>query len=189
MGGWTSSLWNSFNNIFGSRETRILILGLDNAGKTTILKRLKSPSNTENELEIIHTVPTIGFNLETLNFKGLTLNLWDLGGQTSIRPYWRCYFRNTAAICFVVDAADPDRLLEASRELTFLLKEADLKGSPLLILSNKHDLPGTVKSVELSKTLEVTKIHDREWRLFEISGLRSEGIDEGLTWLVDALKH
>jgi hypothetical protein len=85
MGLLFSSL---FSSLFGRREYRILILGLDNAGKTTILYRLQVD-------EPVTTVPTIGFNVETLKFKNLTFQVWDLGGQSSIRPYWRCYYPNT----------------------------------------------------------------------------------------------
>ena len=85
MGLLFSSL---FSSRFGRREYRILILGLDNAGKTTILYRLQVD-------EPVTTVPTIGFNVETLKFKNLTFQVWDLGGQSSIRPYWRCYYPNT----------------------------------------------------------------------------------------------
>ena len=82
-----------------SREMRILILGLDGAGKTTILYRLQAG-------EVVTTIPTIGFNVETVTYKNLKFQVWDLGGQTSIRPYWRCYYTNTDAIIYVVDSAD-----------------------------------------------------------------------------------
>jgi GTPase SAR1 family protein len=78
---------------------RILILGLDGAGKTTILYRLQAG-------EVVTTIPTIGFNVETVTYKNLKFQVWDLGGQTSIRPYWRCYYTNTDAIIYVVDSAD-----------------------------------------------------------------------------------
>jgi len=87
-----------FQKLFGSKEVRILILGLDNAGKTTILYKLQNESD-----EDIQTIPTIGFNVETLSYKNIKFQVWDLGGQTSIRPYWRCYYPNTDAIIFVVD--------------------------------------------------------------------------------------
>jgi ADP-ribosylation factor-like protein 1 len=98
-----------------SKEVRILILGLDNAGKTTILYRLQAA-------EIETTIPTIGFNVETLQYKNIKFQVWDLGGQTSIRPYWRCYYPNTDAIIFVVDSADQDRLKIAKQELFAMLE-------------------------------------------------------------------
>ena len=100
-----------FQSLFGSKEVRILILGLDNAGKTTILYKLQN----EAEDEEVMTIPTIGFNVETLQYKNIKFQVWDLGGQTSIRPYWRCYYPNTDAIIFVVDSSDKERMVTHSR--------------------------------------------------------------------------
>ncbi|KAJ7348222.1 Arf GTPase arl1 [Desmophyllum pertusum] len=100
MGGFFSSL---FSSLFGQKELRILILGLDGAGKQTILYRLQVG-------EVVTTIPTIGFNVETVTYKNLKFQVWDLGGQTSIRPYWRCYYSNTDAIIYVVDSMDKDRI-------------------------------------------------------------------------------
>jgi len=94
-----------FQQLFGSKEVRILILGLDNAGKTTILYRLQNDDDA-----VVQTIPTIGFNVEVLQYKNIKFQVWDLGGQTSIRPYWRCYYPNTDAIIFVVDSCDNERL-------------------------------------------------------------------------------
>ena len=94
-----------FQSLFGSKEVRILILGLDNAGKTTILYRLQNDDDA-----VVQTIPTIGFNVEVLQYKNIKFQVWDLGGQTSIRPYWRCYYPNTDAIIFVVDSCDSERL-------------------------------------------------------------------------------
>eukprot|EP01111_Echinosteliopsis_oligospora_P003703 TRINITY_DN1579_c0_g1_i3.p2 TRINITY_DN1579_c0_g1~~TRINITY_DN1579_c0_g1_i3.p2 ORF type:complete len:123 (-),score=20.00 TRINITY_DN1579_c0_g1_i3:237-605(-) len=99
-----------FNRIWGSKEVRILILGLDSAGKTTILYRLQCG-------EVVTTIPTIGFNVETVTYKNIQFQVWDLGGQSTIRPYWRCYYNNTNAIVYVVDSADIDRLCHAKEEL------------------------------------------------------------------------
>ena len=116
-----------FQSLFGSKEVRILILGLDNAGKTTILYKLQN----EAEDEEVMTIPTIGFNVETLQYKNIKFQVWDLGGQTSIRPYWRCYYPNTDAIIFVVDSADRERLAVARQELQAMLDEEELKDAIL----------------------------------------------------------
>ena len=107
-----------FSSLFGKKEYRILILGLDNAGKTTILYRLQVD-------EPVTTVPTIGFNVEMVKHKNLTFQVWDLGGQSSIRPYWRCYYPNTDAIIFVVDSTDVERLEMARAELHSMLEVGD----------------------------------------------------------------
>ncbi|CAI8498233.1 unnamed protein product [Pichia kudriavzevii] len=131
---------NIFSSMFGklwgaNKEIRILILGLDGAGKTTILYKLQLG-------EVVKTKPTIGFNVETLQYKNISINMWDLGGQTSIRPYWRCYYANTAAVIFVVDSTDRDRLETARKELHLMLKEDELVDSALLVFANKQDQAG-----------------------------------------------
>lgn len=96
-------------------ELRSISLGLDGAGKTTILYRLQVG-------EVVTTIPTIGFNVEQVTYKNLKFQVWDLGGQTSIRPYWRCYYSNTDAIIYVVDSADRDRIGISKDELLYMLR-------------------------------------------------------------------
>merc|ERR1712224_56010 len=112
-----------FGSLFGNKEVRILILGLDNAGKTTILYRLQVD-------EVVQTIPTIGFNVETVQYKNIKFQVWDLGGQTSIRPYWRCYYPNTNAIIYVVDSADPDRIGDLPTSSSSCLMKRSSRGSP-----------------------------------------------------------
>merc|ERR1711998_702020 len=106
------------------KEVRILMLGLDNSGKTTILKRL-------SDEDITHVTPTQGFNIKSLLHEGFKLNVWDIGGQKTIRPYWRNYFDNTDALVYVIDSADRRRLEESGDELTQLLDEDKMAGVPL----------------------------------------------------------
>ena len=142
-----------FSKLFGSikKESRILILGLDNAGKTTILYRLQLG-------EIVQTVPTIGFNVESVTYKNTTFQVWDLGGQSSIRPYWRCYYAQTDAIIYVVDSSDQERLSLAQSELLSMLGEEELKGVLLMVLANKQDVPQAKSVVDISNTLGLQKV-------------------------------
>lgn len=174
-----------FSGIFGklwglNKEIRILILGLDGAGKTTILYRLQLG-------EVVKTKPTIGFNVETLTYKNLKLNVWDLGGQTSIRPYWRCYYSNTAAVIFVVDSTDTERINIASNELHSMLKEDELQDAALLVFANKQDQPGALSTAEVSKSLNLTDLKDRSWSIVASSAIKGEGLTEGLDWLIDVI--
>nr|GEZ29166.1 ADP-ribosylation factor 2 [Tanacetum cinerariifolium] len=105
-----------FSRLFAKKEMRILMVGLDAAGKTTILYKLKLG-------EIVTTIPTIGFNVETVEYKNISFTVWDVGGQDKIRPLWRHYFQNTQGLIFVVDSNDRDRVVEARDELHRMLNE------------------------------------------------------------------
>ncbi|KAK9470929.1 ADP-ribosylation factor family-domain-containing protein [Dipodascopsis tothii] len=171
-----SQLWG------GDKEIRILILGLDSAGKTTILYRLQIG-------EVVSTVPTVGFNVETLSYKNLKFNVWDLGGQTSIRPYWRCYYTNTAAVIFVVDATDHDRMDTCKEELVEMLNEEELADAALLVFANKQDLPGAMTAPEVSEALGLVGMKDRSWSIMACSAIKGEGLVDGLDWLADVIKE
>ena len=113
------------------KEVRLLMLGLDNAGKTTILKKFNG--------EDIDTIsPTLGFNIKTLDHRGLKLNIWDVGGQKSLRSYWRNYFEATDGLIWVVDSADKTRMADCAKELGALLQEERLLGATLLVFANKQ---------------------------------------------------
>ncbi|CAA6670297.1 unnamed protein product [Spirodela intermedia] len=169
-------------SIFGNREARILVLGLDNAGKTTILYRLQMG-------EVVSTIQVaIGFNVETVQYNNIKFQVWDLGGQTSIRPYWRCYFPNTQAIIYVVDSSDTERLVIAKEEFHAILEEEELKRAVVLIYANKQDLPGALDDAAVTEALELHKIKSRQWAIFKTSAIKGEGIFEGLDWLSNTLK-
>ncbi|CAM6084958.1 unnamed protein product [Calypogeia fissa] len=178
MGMFLSRLFTQF---FGDKEARILVLGLDNAGKTTILYRLQVG-------EVVATIPTIGFNVETVQYNNIKFQVWDLGGQTSIRPYWRCYFPNTQAIIYVVDSSDTDRMATAKEEFHAILEEEELKDSVVLIYANKQDLPGALDDASVTEALNLHKIKNRQWAIFKTSAIKGEGLFEGLDWLSDTLK-
>ena len=120
-----------FKRLLSKKEVRILMLGLDGAGKTTILYKLKLGDN-------ITTIPTIGFNVETLEYKNINFTVWDVGGQDKIRRLWRHYYMNTKALIFVVDCNDKDRVAEAKSELIHMLLDEDLKDAVLLVFANKQ---------------------------------------------------
>jgi ADP-ribosylation factor-like protein 1 len=168
--------------MLGNKEQRVLILGLDNAGKTSILYRLQLGN-------VVPTVPTVGFNLETLQYKNLTFQVWDLGGQTGIRPYWRCYFASTDAIIYVVDSTDKERMGVAKHELFALLDEEELKHSVLLVFANKQDLPGACTETEVANYLGLSSIQHRTWTIMKSSVTTGMGLAEGMDWLCVQLKR
>ncbi|KAF4783111.1 ADP-ribosylation factor family protein [Colletotrichum scovillei] len=154
----------------------------DNAGKTTLLYRLKIG-------EVVTTIPTIGFNVESVTYKNLNFNVWDLGGQTSIRPYWRCYYANTAAVIFVVDSTDIERLQTAAEELGAMLNEEELKDASLLVFANKQDQPGAKGAGEISEALRLGELRDRNWSIMACSAVDGSGVTEGMDWLVQTVNQ
>ncbi len=122
-----------------------------------------------------------------MQYKNVKLQVWDLGGQSSIRPYWRCYYPNTNAIIYVVDANDRDRIEDAKTELQQLLQEEELKGVILLVFANKMDLPNALNAAEVSTGLGLVDIRDRQFAIFQSSAIQGHGINEGLDWLVTVL--
>ena len=121
-----------FNKLIGKKKVRILMVGLDAAGKTTILYKLMLG-------EVVTAIPTIGFNVEVVEYKNIKFEVWDVGGQDTIRPLWVHYYQNTDAIIFVVDSQDqdPDRIQDAKNEINTLMNQEELKNASLLVLANK----------------------------------------------------
>ncbi|KAJ2779615.1 ADP-ribosylation factor-like protein 2 [Coemansia javaensis] len=159
------------------KEIRILVLGLDNAGKTTIMKRLNGES--------IDTVsPTLGFNITTLECDSYKVNFWDVGGQRTIRPYWRNYFEQTDGIIWVVDSADRQRMGDCARELAALLKEDKLAGASLLVFGNKQDIAGALSSDEVAAALGLDALTTHHWAIRPCSAVTGENLLDGLQWIV-----
>ncbi|XP_059162606.1 ADP-ribosylation factor 3-like [Physella acuta] len=128
---------------------RILIQGLDAAGKTSLLYKLKLG-------EVVTTIPTIGFNVETLNWRGVSLVAWDLGGRDKIRPLYRHYYANTDAVIYMIDSKDRERLDDAIDELmqNVLTQPDDLNDTVVMVLANKQDLPNALSSQEIEDRLK-----------------------------------
>jgi small GTP-binding protein len=173
-------IFSKFFSLISKRDARILMIGLDAAGKTSILYQLKMA-------ELVKTIPTIGFNVEMLDYKGLKLTIWDVGGQDKIRILWKHYYQNTDGIIFVVDSNDKERLEKVRETLALCLIEEELKDAALLIFANKQDLNGAVSPNELTEILEMGKINNRRWLVQGSSATSGQGLKEGLDWLANAL--
>lgn len=178
MGGFLSAISNW---ISGKQEVRVLILGLNFAGKTTILYRLSL------DQAVTQVAPTVAFNLETVEVGNLKLSIWDLGGQDQLRPFWRLYYKGTSGIVFVIDSADRKRIDLCAEQLNGLLHEEELKGVPIIIMANKQDLPDAMKAEEISQKLALSSIKDRAWTIIPTSALKGEGIKESFEWLSETM--
>jgi len=152
------------------------MVGLDAAGKTTILYKLKLG-------EIVTTIPTIGFNVETVEFKNISFTVWDVGGQDKIRPLWRHYFQNTQGLIFVVDSNDRERVAESAEELSKMLLEDELKDAVLLVFANKQDLPNALSVSELTDKLGLHALRNKTWHIESTCATQGTGLYEGLDWL------
>eukprot|EP01005_Ploeotia_sp_CARIB1_P001413 NODE_345_length_922_cov_692.276730_g337_i0.p1 GENE.NODE_345_length_922_cov_692.276730_g337_i0~~NODE_345_length_922_cov_692.276730_g337_i0.p1 ORF type:complete len:182 (-),score=38.30 NODE_345_length_922_cov_692.276730_g337_i0:277-822(-) len=172
---------NLFKSLIGKKEVRILMVGLDAAGKTTILYKLKLG-------EIVTTIPTIGFNVETVEYKNLKFTMWDVGGQDKLRPLWRHYFENTNGVIFVVDSNDKDRIGAARDELHKMLAEDELRDAVLLVFANKQDLPNAMSTAEVTDKLGLHSMRQRNWFIQGSCATSGEGLFEGLDWMSANIK-
>eukprot|EP01133_Synstelium_polycarpum_P011526 gene11526-13451_t len=137
--------------------------------------------------EVVSTIATLGYNVETIEHKSLNLTVWDLAGQERIRGLWRPFFTKCSAIVFVVDSSDRARVAEAEEELEKLLKEEDLKQCPLLIYATKQDCESPMDIPELSDALGLHDIRDRPWFIQPTKTIEGVGIFEGLDWLANRI--
>jgi len=187
------------------RAIGVLMLGLDAAGKTTILYRLKYSTS------VVATIPTIGFNVETVEFEKLKFTVWDVGGQDRSRKLWSHYFRGNEGIIFVIDSTDVDRLAPPSTamgadreplllagekerttakdEIEYLMTHEELQGLPLLVLANKQDLPSALSSEEISSRLDLQRLdqQSRKWHVQPTCASSGQGLAEGFHWLSEVI--
>ena len=134
------------------------------------------------------TYPFAALSKTHNNKQKYQFQVWDLGGQTSIRPYWRCYYPNTDAIIFVVDSADTERMPIARGELAAMLEEEELRESILLVFANKQDQKGALNAQQVSDALALPEVRNRQWSIQETSALQGKGLFEGFDWLVTCIK-
>eukprot|EP01083_Nonionella_stella_P089789 250693_1 len=187
MGGFFAKALGSI--IGRKQEMRILMVGLDAAGKTTILYKLKLG-------DVVTTIPTIGFNVETVEYKNIEFTVWDIGGQHLIRPLWRHYYQGTEAVIFVCDSNDQDRIDSANDynddnvrdQLHQMLSDELLQDAALLVLANKQDLDNAMSVDEISRRLMLNQLKNREWYIQGTCAHSGDGLYEGLDWLSTTLR-
>ncbi|XP_039612359.1 ADP-ribosylation factor-like protein 4C [Polypterus senegalus] len=177
---------NSLSNMSAFQSLHIVMLGLDSAGKTTVLYRLKFN-------EFVNTVPTIGFNTERIKLsngaaKGISCHFWDVGGQEKLRPLWKSYSRCTDGIIYVVDSVDVDRLEEAKTELHKVTKFAENQGTPLLVIANKQDLPRSLPVADIEKHLALHELSpSTSYHVQPACAIIGEGLTEGMDKLYEMI--
>ncbi|KAL4428209.1 hypothetical protein ABPG75_002298 [Micractinium tetrahymenae] len=171
-----------FDTLFSSREMRVVMLGLDAAGKTTILYKLHIG-------EVLSTVPTIGFNVEKVQYKNVVFTVWDVGGQEKLRPLWRHYFNNTDALIYVVDCCDRERVGRAASEFKQIVEDPLMRHSAILVFANKQDLRNALSPAETCEALGLPQMKGRKWHVQGAIATRGEGLYEGLDWLSTTLKQ
>ena len=179
MGNILSNYYQKLQSLF-EKKANFIMLGLDSAGKTTLLYKLKLD-------KVLQTIPTIGFNVETVKYKSLNMTMWDIGGQEKIRPLWRHYYDNVDGVIFILDSNDCGRIEEVKKELHYIMSEDRLKNVKLLIFCNKQDLPNSKPVNYISENLELNKIK-QNWYIQQCSALYNTGVYEGLEWLYNNIK-
>ncbi|XP_058426547.1 ADP-ribosylation factor 4-like [Diceros bicornis minor] len=178
MGLTVSSL---LSRLFSKVHMRLLMVGLDAAGKTTILYKPKL-----GEM-IVTTIPTIAFNVEIVEYKNIRFTVWGVGGQDKIRPLWRHYFQKTQGLIFVVDSNDRERIQEGADELQKMLQEDELRDAVLLLFANKQDLPNAVAISEMTDKLGLQSLGNRRWYVQATCATQGTGLYEGLHCLSNEL--
>ncbi|KAK9016338.1 hypothetical protein V6N11_078839 [Hibiscus sabdariffa] len=201
-----------FDTFFGNSEMRVVMLGLDAAGKTTILYKLHIG-------EVLSTVPTIGgrlltlgpswtlpivsllsvlalfsysswgFNVEKVQYKNVMFTVWDVGGQEKLRPLWRHYFNNTDGLIYVVDSLDRERIGKAKHEFQTIINDPFMLNSVILVFANKQDMKGAMSPREVCQGLGLFDLKNRKWHIQGTCALRGDGLYEGLDWLAGTLKQ
>ena len=183
--GWFTDLLRSMGLL--TRPARLIVVGLDGAGKSMLINQLKPARAASFEV-----TPTVGFSAERFERGGFSFQVFDMAGGGTYRSLWEAYYRDADAVIFVVDASDRLRMCVARDELEGLLGHADMArkagaGVPILFFANKMDLPGALEPSEVSLQLGLPALTGRPWQVAASNALTGEGIDAGVAWLVQAL--
>ncbi|KAM8888116.1 ADP-ribosylation factor-like protein 4D [Synchiropus splendidus] len=165
----------------------VVVVGLDSAGKTSLLYRLKLK-------DFVETIPTKGFNMEKVKLavggsRVINFQVWDVGGQEKLRPLWKSYTRRTDGIVFVVDSTEVERMEEAKVELHKITRTSENQGVPVLILANKQDLDSALALSEVEKLLSVHELS--MYTLYHVqscSAVDGQGVQQGLERLYDMIQ-
>lgn len=167
---------------FGTGQYKLVMVGLDNAGKSTILYRLHLG-------DVISTHPTVGSNVEEVTHRNLNFQVWDLGGQDKLRKVWSTYYCGAHAVILVVDSTDRERLATVKEEMASITAHEDLQKAALLVLANKQDVEGAMTAVEITEKLKLHSNKGHAWQIQPCSAINGKGLYEGMDWLAHTLRN
>uniref|UniRef100_A0A182Q701 ADP-ribosylation factor-related protein 1 n=1 Tax=Anopheles farauti TaxID=69004 RepID=A0A182Q701_9DIPT len=173
-------------------EYCILILGLDNAGKTTYLEAAKTKfTKNYRGMNPSKITTTVGLNIGQIDIAGIRMSFWDLGGQQELQSLWDKYYSESHAVIYVVDSNDRVRMNESKEVFDRMISNEYLSGIPLLVLANKQDLPDCMGVREIKPVFQEAGhlIGRRDCLVMPVSALTGEGVDEGIKWLVESIKR
>ena len=183
-----SLIYGFFEYIFRKDEYHVLILGIDKAGKTNVLERLKTLFTHLLGLDPGKILPTVGLNVGRLEAYNHQVIFWDLGGQTGLRSIWDKYYDESHAVVYVVDAANRERFDESKQALDRMLGTRELYGAPLLLMANKQDLDNAAGPQEVADYFGVGKLDSRPVKVMPVCAYTGQGLKDAVQWLVDEIK-
>ncbi|WJZ91468.1 hypothetical protein VitviT2T_010535 [Vitis vinifera] len=184
-----SLIYGLWKYLFSKAEFHVLILGIDKAGKTTLLEKLKALYSNLEGLPPDRILPTVGLNIGRVELSNTKLVFWDLGGQPGLRSIWEKYYEEAHAVVYVIDASCPSRFEDSKSALEKILRHEDLQGAPLLILANKQDLGDAASSEEIARYLDLKKLDERVYMVEAVSAYDGMGIKESVDWLVEVMER
>ncbi|XP_074603679.1 ADP-ribosylation factor related protein 1 [Brevipalpus obovatus] len=187
-----SLIYGFWKYLFRKDEFYVLILGLDNAGKTTFLEQTKIKFNRNYKgVNLDKITTTVGLNIGKIDYKNIVINFWDLGGQQELQSLWDKYYSESHGIIYVIDSADLERIEDSKSSFENVIQNEQLEGLPLLIVANKQDLPEALSLERIKSIFQSSEelIGKRDFNYLSASALKSEGIQDGIDWMTDRIKE
>uniref|UniRef100_UPI0037E7B825 ADP-ribosylation factor-related protein 1 n=1 Tax=Semicossyphus pulcher TaxID=241346 RepID=UPI0037E7B825 len=176
-----------YKYMFQKDEYCVLILGLDNAGKTTFLEQTKTKfSKNYKGMNLSKITTTVGLNIGTIDVGKARLMFWDLGGQEELQSLWDKYYAESHGVIYVIDSTDEERLSESKEAFEKMISSEVLEGVPLLVLANKQDVPDclSVPDIKTAFSDSAPKIGKRDCLVQPCTALTGDGVNEGIEWMV-----
>lgn len=165
-------------------SAKLLFIGLDGAGKTSLLTFLEQGPNDAAPK------PSVGFDTRDVKYKGVNFSIYDVAGGQKVRDLWKHYYSEMDAVVWIVDSADAERFAESKAALQTALKDASMKRDcPILVVANKCDAPGSKSEDEIKAALDLDNLlKGRVWTIKKTNAKKGDGIYDGFKWLSTEIK-